>query len=409
MFPNVTCGLELFVRETIYAGCLFGLFGSGCVRATLIGLASLGVVAGVAWYVATNNRFANPQALSTSPRTIPITDGKSEAKDVPVYVIGIGAIQAYNTVSVKSRVDGQITKVLFKEGQEVKAGDPLFQIDPRPFQAALDQAMATKQKDEAQLKGAQLDLDRYAQLVVPGFQTRQSFEDQQATVGQLQGMVKADQAQIESAQLNLDYALVRAPIDGRTGQRLVDIGNFIQANQTINLATVTQLTPIFVSFTLPQDVLDEIRQNQIKAPLSVDALASDDKSLLATGTLTLIDNQVDVSTGTIHLKATFANADERLWPGEFVTARLTLSVRKNAITVQAQTVMRGQNGTYVYVIKADDTVTRRAVKVAMTQDNVAVIESGLKADEHLVVDGQYRLSEGSKVRYSTRTAVNAAP
>jgi membrane fusion protein, multidrug efflux system len=377
------------------------------VRATLIGLASLAAVGVAAWYVANDNRLANPQALAPS-RTIPVTDGRSELKDVPAYVSGIGAIQAYNTVSVRSRVDGQITKVLFKEGQEVKAGDPLFQIDPRPFQAALDQAVATKQKDEAQLKGAELDLERYRQLVGQGFQSRQSFEDQQATVGQLHGMIKADQAQIESAQLNLDYALVRAPIDGRTGQRLVDIGNFIQANQNTNLVTVTQLKPIFVSFTLPQDGLDEIRQNQMKSPLAVDAVASDDKSVLATGTLTLIDNQVDVATGTIHLKATFANADERLWPGEFVTARLTLSVYKNAITVPAQTVMRSENGTYVYVINADNTVTHRAVKVGLTQDNVAIIDSGLKADEHLVVEGQYRLSDGAKVSYSTRTAVNAA-
>jgi membrane fusion protein, multidrug efflux system len=379
------------------------------VRATLIGLAGLAAAAGVAvWYVAGNNPFANSQALATPPRTIPVTDGRAELKDVPVYVSGIGTVQAYNTVSVRSRVDGQITKVLFKEGQEVKAGDPLFQIDPRPFQAALDQAVATKQKDEAQLKGAELDLERYRPLVGQGFQTRQSFEDQEATVGQLQGMIKADQAQIESAQLNLGYALVRAPIEGRTGQRLVDIGNFIQASQMTNLVTITQLKPIFVSFPLQQDVLDEIRQNQIKAPLAVDAVGSDDKNVLATGTLTLIDNQVDVATGTIHLKATFANADEHLWPGEFVTARVTLSVRKNVVTVPAQTVMRGENGTYVYVIKADDTVTRRSVKVGMTQDNLAVIESGLRADDHLVVEGQYRLSEGAKVRYSTRTAVNTA-
>lgn len=373
---------------------------------TLIGLASLMAAGVAAWYVAGNNPFANPQARTTSPRTIPVTDGKAELRDVPVYVSGIGTVQAYNTVSVRSRVDGQITKVLFKEGQEIKAGDPLFQIDPRPFQAALDQAVATKQKDEAQLKGAELDLERYRQLVGQGFQTRQSFEEQEATVGQLKGMIKADQAQIESAQLNLGYALVRAPIDGRTGQRRVDVGNFIQASQMTNLVTLTQLKPIFVSFTLPQDVLDEIRQNQSKAPLVVQAVGSDDKSVLATGTLTLIDNQVDVATGTIHLKASFANADERLWPGEFVSARVTLAVLANVVTVPAQTVMRGENGTYVYVIKPDDTVTRRDVKLGVTQDNLAVIESGLRADDHLVVEGQYRLSEGAKVRYSTRTAVN---
>ena len=378
-------------------------------RATRVGLLCVAMMVGVAaWYVMTNNQAAHLKATATSSRAIPVSDGKSETKDVPVYVSGVGSIQAYNTVAVKSRVDGQITQVLFKEGQEVKESDPLFQIDPRPFQAALDQAMATKQKDEAQLKGAQLDLQRYAQLVGPGYQSRQSYEDQQATVAQLQGAVKVDQAQIESAQLNLDYALIRAPIEGRTGQRLVDVGNFIQANQTTNLLTITQLKPIFVSFTVPQDVLDEIRQNQRQAPLTVEALASDDKTLLSKGTLTLVDNQVDVTTGTIHLKATFANGDERLWPGEFVTARVTLSVRKNAVTVPAQTVMQGQNGTYVYVIKPDDTVARRPVTVATTQDNLAIIASGLSADEHLVVDGQYRLSEGAKVRYSTRTAVNAA-
>jgi membrane fusion protein, multidrug efflux system len=378
-------------------------------RATRVGLLCVAMMVGVAaWYVMTNNQAAHLKATATSSRAIPVSDGKSETKDVPVYVSGVGSIQAYNTVAVKSRVDGQITQVLFKEGQEVKESDPLFQIDPRPFQAALDQAMATKQKDEAQLKGAQLDLQRYAQLVGPGYQSRQSYEDQQATVAQLQGAVKVDQAQIESAQLNLDYARIRAPIEGRTGQRLVDVGNFIQANQTTNLLTITQLKPIFVSFTVPQDVLDEIRRNQRQAPLTVEALASDDKTLLSKGALTLVDNQVDVATGTIHLKATFANGDERLWPGEFVTARVTLSVRKNAVTVPAQTVMQGQNGTYVYVIKPDDTVARRPVTVATTQDNLAIIASGLSADEHLVVDGQYRLSEGAKVRYSTRTAVNAA-
>src|SRR5215471_11765250 len=182
-----------------------------------------------AWYVATNNPFANPRALATPPRTIPVTAGRSELRDVPVYVSGIGTIQAYNTVSVKSRVDGQITKVLFKEGQEVKAGDPLFQIDPRPFEAALQQAEATKQKDEAQLKSAQLDLDRYASLLPKGFQTRQSYDQQKGTVGQLQAATQADQAQIDNAKLNLEYALIRSPIEGRTGQRLVDVGNMVQA------------------------------------------------------------------------------------------------------------------------------------------------------------------------------------
>jgi membrane fusion protein, multidrug efflux system len=274
----------------------------------------------------------------------------------------------------------------------------LFQIDPRAFQAALAQAQANKEKDEAQLKSAQLDLDRYAKLVPQGWQSRQSYEQQQGTVGQLQGAVKADQAQIDLAQLNLDYATIRAPIAGRTGARLVDLGNFVQAGQSTSLVTITQLRPIFVSFTLPQETLDQIRQNQAKQALEVLAYASDDKTALSQGKLTLIDNQVDVATGTIHLKATFDNADERLWPGEFVNGRLILSVRRDAVTVAAQTIMEGPNGAYVYVVKPDASVERRAVTVAQTQDGVAVIDKGLAAGERVVVEGQYRLTQGSKVK-----------
>ena len=277
----------------------------------------------------------------TQPKTaaqalIPVTAGSTEVKDVPVFVRGLGTVQAFNTVTVKSRVDGQITQVLFTEGAEVKAGDPLFLIDPRPYQATLDQAEANLQRDQAQLAGAQRDLERYGKLVGPGFQTRQSFEDEKATVGQLEGSVKADQAAIDSGKLNLEYANVRSPITGRTGARLVDIGNFVQASLATNLVTVTQIKPIFVNFTVPQSALDEIRLNQAKEPLTVIAYDSDDKTALATGKLTLINNQVDTTTGTIELKATFDNADERLWPGEFINARLILSVRKGAITVPAQ-------------------------------------------------------------------------
>jgi len=365
-------------------------------------------VAGLAvWYFAAHQNPAGVEGARAAP-AIPVTDGKAETKDVPVFVTGIGTVQAYNSVSVKSRVDGQITKVFFKEGEEVKAGDPLVQIDPRPFQAALEQAIATKEKDEAQLQGALLNLDRYAKLVIPGYQSRQSYEDQKATVGQLRGAVKADQALIDNAQLNLDYTLVRAPIDGRTGQRMIDIGNYIQGAQSTNLVIIAQLKPIFVSFTVPQESLDDIRQNQSKAPLDVVAYGSDDRSVLSTGKLTLIDNQVDVATGTIHLKATFENTDERLWPGEFVNARLILSMRRNAVTVPAPTVMQGPQGAYVYVIKPDSTVEHRDVQVAMTQDGLAVVDKGLAEGEHVVVDGQYRLSDGTKVKYGIQNAATVS-
>jgi multidrug efflux system membrane fusion protein len=340
----------------------------------------------------TAKKAAPPQVV------IPVTPGTVTVKDVPVYVRGLGTVQAFNTVQVKSRVDGNITQVLFTEGQEVKAGDPLFQIDPRPYQAALEQAEANLQKDQSQLEGAQRDLARYAKLVQPGFQTRQSYEDQMATVGQLQGAIKADQALIDSSKLNIEYANIRSPITGRTGARLVDLGNFVQASAGTNLVTVTQMKPIFVTFTVPQDNLDQIRENQAQAPLTVRAYGSDDKTLLATGKLTLINNQVDTTTGTVQLKATFDNDDERLWPGEFINARLIVSTKKNALTVPAQTVMQGPNGPYAYTINPDKTVDRKDVDVALTQDGMAVIDKGLSANESVVVDGQYRLTRGSKVK-----------
>jgi membrane fusion protein, multidrug efflux system len=339
---------------------------------------------------------------------IPVTQGKVVAKDMPIYVRGIGTVQAFNTVTIKSRVDGQITQVNFNEGQEVKTGDSLFQIDPRPYQATLEQAQANLQKDQSQLKGAQLDLDRFAKLVVPGYQTRQSYDDQKATVGQLEGSTKADQALIDSSQLNLDYANIRSPISGRTGARQVDIGNFVQAAAATTLVTVTQMKPIFVTFTVPQDVLDQLRVNEAKGPLTVVAYASDDKTVLAQGKLTLINNQIDTTTGTVQLKATFDNDDERLWPGEFVAARVIVSTRKDALTVPATTIMQGPNGTYAYTIKPDSTVQRQAVQVAATQDGVAVVERGLSNDDTVVVEGQYRLTQGSKIKTDQQPPQQAA-
>jgi len=364
----------------------------------LIGGAAIFALAAIAMFFWLRVEKQVPQAVAqTAGQAIPVTAGTVAVEDVPVFLHGIGTVQAYNTVAVKSRVDGQIVKINFKEGEEVKVGDPLFQIDPRSYQSALETAQAAKEKDDAQLVGAKLDLDRYEKLLAPGWQTKQSYDQQKATVEQFQAAIKGDIAQIENAKLNLSYADIRSPIDGRLGARLVDTGNLVHASDNTPLVMITELKPIFVSFTLPQETLDEVHENNKQAPLVVRAYSGDDKKQLAEGKLTLIDNMIDQATGTIHLKARFDNDDERLWPGEFVNLRLILSTRKGAATVPQQTVQVGPNGYYAYVIKPDNTVERRAVEVASMQDGLAVITKGLTVGENVVVDGQYRLTEGARV------------
>src|SRR6201987_3210282 len=375
----------------------------------LIGGAAIFTMAAIAviWWSRMDRGI--PQAVAQTPgAAIPVTAGTVATEDVPVFLHGIGTVQAYNTVAIKSRVDGQIVKVNFKEGEEVKQGDPLFQIDPRPYQSALETAQAAKEKDEAQLAGAPLYLDRYQKLLGPGWQTKQSYDQQKATVEQFQAAIKGDAAQIQNAKLNLGYADIRSPIDGRLGAKLVDVGNLVHANDNTPLVMITELKPIFVSFTLPQETLDDIQENNKKAPLVVRAYSGDGKKELAQGKLTLIDNMIDQATGTIHLKARFDNNDERLWPGEFVNLRLILSTHQGVATVPQQTVQVGPNGYYAYVIKPDNTVERRAVEVASMQDGLAVITKGLTAGEKVVVDGQYRLTEGPRVTPTTAAPPAAA-
>ena len=348
----------------------------------------------------------NPAAAQAPPAGgpgIPVTAGTVAVADVPVFLNGIGTVQAFNMVTIKSRVDGQIVRVDFTEGQQVKAGAPLLQIDPRPFEAALELAQAAREKDQAQLVSAQADLVRWAELVPQGVKSRQTYDQQKALVAQLQATIKGDEAQINTAQLNLGFASIRSPIDGRLGAKLIDIGNMVRATDATGLVTITQLKPIFVSFTLAQESAHKIRERQAAAPLVVMAIGADGKTLLATGQLTLIDNTIDQTTGTIRLKATFANDDERLWPGEFVNTRVILSVRKGVPTVPAQTVQDGPSGHYAYVIKEDSTVERRAVEVAVVQEGIAVITKGLSPGEKVVVDGQYRLTQGAKVRVAAPT------
>jgi multidrug efflux system membrane fusion protein len=331
------------------------------------------------------------------PPAVPVSAEHATARDMPVYVRAIGTVQAYNTVAIKSRVDGQIVKVDFTEGQEVKAGDLLFEIDPRPFQAALALAQAAKQKDEAQLVSAEADLKRDAALVARDFQTRQAYDQQKSLVGEVQASIAADAAQIQSANLNIDYAQIRAPIDGRTGARAVDAGNLVHAADNTSLVTITQVRPIYVSFTAPEADFETIRASNSSGAVAVEALAADNKTQLGSGQLSLIDNQIDQASGTIHLKAQFANEQEVLWPGEFVNLRLLVKTLKDAVTIPDRAVQQGPDGAYVFVVKPDMTVENRKVEVAETEDGLAVISNGVSAGETVVVDGQYRLNPGARV------------
>jgi membrane fusion protein, multidrug efflux system len=363
-----------------------------------VGRAALAAMAMLGWL---SLGLGVPQGTAqTAGPVVPVTAGAVVTEDVPVFLYGIGTVQAYNMVAIKSRADGQIVKIDFKEGQEVKEGDPLLQIDPRPYQAALAQAEAAKQKDEAQLVGAQADLERYAQLVPSGHQTRQSYDQQKALVAQVQASIKADEAQIQTAKLNLGYSDIRSPIDGRLGARLVDKGNLVRATDNIVLVTISEVSPIFVSFTLPQETIEDVREHHTQAPLAVRAYSGDGKKQLAEGKLTMIDNAIDQATGTIRMKARFDNKDERLWPGEFVNVRVVVATRRGVATVPAQTVQNGPNGNYVYIIKPDDTVERRVVEVAAIQDGIAVVAKGLSPGEQVVVDGQYRLTNGARIKRS---------
>jgi multidrug efflux system membrane fusion protein len=364
-------------------------------------------------YVVTGEPGALAQTQKSGPPPVPVTAGTAAAKDMPVYVRGIGSVQAFNTVAVKSRADGQIVKVDFTEGQEVKAGDLLFEIDPRPYQAALAQAVAAQQKDQAQLVSVLADLKRDEELVKHSYQTEQAYDQQKALVGQVEASIKVDQAMIDTAKLNLDYTNIRSPIDGRTGARLVDVGNLVHATDNTSLVTITQLRPIFVSFTAPQNQFDTIRSSQARTAVPVQALTPDDKKVLATGKVTLLDNQIDQASGTIHIKAQFANQDAALWPGEFVNLRLVVDELKNAVTVPQRAVEQGPDGPYLFVIKPDMTVEIRDVQVAETEDGLAVITKGLAAGDEIVVDGQYRLDGGTRVSLqpppSAQSGAPAAP
>lgn len=368
-------------------------------RAVWIVAALVIVGGGAAWRLGYIGHAPEVQK-ARAPAPIPVIAGTAQAQDVPVYVTGIGAVQAYNTVTVKVRVDGELQKVAFTEGQDVKAGDVLAQIDPRPFAAALAQAEATKAKDMAQLANAKLDLERYKTLVAKNATSQQTLDTQNAQVAQYEAAVQGDQAVIDNARVQLGYTTITAPIAGRTGVRLVDQGNIVRAADTNGLVVITQVKPISVIFAMPQDRLDELVAAMDRGPVEVLAYKRDGTTLLGTGKVELIDNQIDASTGTLRVKATFANDDLKLWPGAFVNVQVQVRMLTAAVTVPAQVVQRGADGLFVYVIKPDNTVEKRTVTLGPTKAGVSVVASGLKAGEQVVVDGQLKLTPGAHISIS---------
>ncbi|GGF01846.1 multidrug transporter [Aliidongia dinghuensis] len=354
------------------------------------------VAAGGAWFA--GRAPASAEGPAEGPPPVPVVSGKVKTEDVPILKTGIGTVSAFNTVTVKVRVDGQLEKVAFTEGQEVKAGDLLAQIDPRPYRAVLDQATAAKAKDEALLANAKRDLTRDEGLISKQFVSQQVLDTQRALVDQQTAQVAADQAAIDAAKVNLAYTTITSPLDGLTGIRLVDQGNIVHATDTSGLVVITQTHPISVIFTLPENLLDQINEARAGGtPLKVIAYSADDSTKLGEGTLALIDNQIDQTTGTLKLKATFPNPDNRLWPGEFVSARLLTATRKGGLTVPAQTIQRGPIGTFVWVIRPDNSVEMRTVTVGQIQGGTALVDKGLTAGETVVVDGQYKVKVGGKV------------
>jgi multidrug efflux system membrane fusion protein len=360
---------------------------------------ALVVLGGIYWF--TSHRAgasANPAGGRKGGGPVPVVAGTVEKKDVPIYLDGLGTVQALNTVTVRTRVDGQLEKIAFTEGQDVKAGDTLAIIDQAPYKAALAQTQGKLSQDQAQLSNANLDLQRYADLVTKKVISSQQYDTQKALVAQYEGTVHNDTAALESAKVNLSYTTIVSPLDGRTGIRLVDQGNIVHATDATGLVVITQLHPISLIFTLPEQNLLQIHQHTTKGEiLPVLAVDRDSKTTLDKGELSVIDNQIDTTTGTIKLKATFDNGQYQLWPGQFINARLLVTTRKDGLTVPASVIQRGPNGPYAFVIKEDQTVEVRPVKVAQIDNGEALIDDGLAAGEKVVVDGQYKLQPGSKV------------
>jgi membrane fusion protein, multidrug efflux system len=368
-------------------------------RLVLIAVLILSICASFSCSAGGDTRQSRAHAAGPHPVSVAVTTVQKQ--DVPVYLVGLGTVTAFYTANIKSRVDGQIMRVNFKEGQTVKEGDLLIVIDPRPYQVQLEQMQAQLFKDQASLRDAKLNLDRYTTLIPSGSIAQQQVDTQKSLVDQLDGQVRTDQAQIDNAKLQIVYCNITAPFTGRVGLRQVDPGNIVHATDTNSMLVLTQLQPIAVIFTLPEDQLPTVADHMKNATLQVDAYSRDGQTKLASGKLLTIDNQIDTTTGTAKLKAVFNNESNKLWPNQFVNADLLLETRRNSTVVPTAAILRGPQGTFVYLAKPDKTVEARQVNVSVTEGNTTVIASGIDPGDVVVTDGQDKLQTGSTIEPRT--------
>jgi len=360
--------------------------------AALGAIVALLVVAVAAW------RWLGAKPLpAAKPKAIAVDVATVNRADVPVYLEGLGTVQAFYTVTITARVDGQIEKVAFKEGQDVKKGDLLVQIDPRPYQAALGVAIAARDKDRALLANAHRDMDRYAELEPEDLASKQTVDTQRALIAQLSAQIKGDEAAIDNARTQLEYTTIRSPIDGRTGIRQVDPGNNVHATGTTGMVVVTQLEPISIIFTLPEEAFGQLSAALARGTVTATALSRDDKEELDHGTVELIDNQIDQSTGTIRVKVILPNKQRRLWPGQFVNVRVMTQLQRQVLTIPATALERGPDGPFTYVIQPDSTIRVAAITAGEQTGDIVVVEKGLQAGDKVVASNQYRLQPGSLI------------
>jgi multidrug efflux system membrane fusion protein len=371
-------------------------------RRVVLVLTCLGIIAagGAVYWYWTQGPVPAHAARPPARAAVPVSVAMVGRQDMPIYLTGLGTVQASFTVGIHSQVDGKLQEVLFTEGQHVKKGDVLAKIDPRLFQAALDQAKARKAQDQAQLIAADKDLTRSKTLVLQNVTSQQIVDQQQGKVDQLKASITADEAAIDTAQTNLDYTSIIAPSDGRIGVRLVDPGNIVHANDQGSLATLVLTRPSAVLFTLPARTLDDVRDAMARGPVEVTAFDQDNRRALATGKLLLVDNLIDQATATIRLKAMFPNEDEKLWPGEFVNARVLLETRANAVVVPSAAIQRGPDGLFIWTVGANDVAEPRAIETGPAAGNLTVVASGLTGGERIVTDGQYKLQRDAPVTFS---------